>query len=174
MMPHAPHTSAPGVLAHYSGQGPRPQRKDITRWSSGSTRPAANSTTTSSNKLDDNTVILYLADNGWDAAGRDTGAETLALRTRHPHADVRPLAGQSDAHRDDETLASIIDFVPTILKLAGAKAPDGSARPGPLTTRGDGRAEIVFVEAYTHDIADLEPRKKASSRKWSSVAGRSC
>jgi arylsulfatase A-like enzyme len=63
--------------------------------------------------------------------------------------------------RDDQTLASIIDFVPTVLTACGLKVP--SDLPGlnlldrPVMTA----RKSVFVEAYTHDIADLDKPSKS-------------
>ena len=64
--------------------------------------------------------------------------------------------GKVAAKRDDETLASVIDFVPTVLKACGVKVP--AELPGldlldhpAMTAR-----KSVFVEAYTHDIAALD------------------
>ena len=57
--------------------------------------------------------------------------------------------------RDDQTLASIIDFAPTILKLAGVKAP--SDLPGLDLLNRDAMTarKTIMIESYTHDIAEL-------------------
>jgi arylsulfatase A-like enzyme len=64
-------------------------------------------------------------------------------------------------HRDEATLASIIDVAPTILNVAGAKRP--ADLPGlDLTDRAAMTArQSIFVEAYTHDIADLATPAKS-------------
>ena len=63
--------------------------------------------------------------------------------------------------RDDETLAHLIDFAPTILSITGAKNP-GDLPGLNLTDRDAMRArKTVFVEAYTHDIADLADPSKS-------------
>jgi uncharacterized sulfatase len=67
--------------------------------------------------------------------------------------------------RDEETLASIIDFVPTVLNACGMKVP--SDLPGiDLTNRQAITArKSVFVESYTHDIAALgQPEKSLVAR----------
>jgi arylsulfatase A-like enzyme len=73
-------------------------------------------------------------------------------------AKVKPL-------RDEETLASIVDFAPTILKHAGVKAPDGL--PGlDLTDQAAMKArKSVFIESYLHDLMDLDhPAKSLTAR----------
>ena len=111
----------------------------------------------------DNTVIIFLADNGWDALhGQKRNRSKLSpyeLGVRTPMfvrwpAKVKPL-------RDDQTLASIVDFAPTILKLAGAKAPTGLPGLDLLDRDAMTAREAVFVEAYTHDIADLKDPSKS-------------
>jgi uncharacterized sulfatase len=67
--------------------------------------------------------------------------------------------------RDDETLATILDFPTTILKLAGAKVP--AELPGlDLLDRDAMTArKSIFIESYTHDIAALaQPAKSLVTR----------
>ena len=67
--------------------------------------------------------------------------------------------------RDDETLASIIDFVPTITKLSGGKLAAGLPGVDLLDRDAMTARKSVFVEAYTHDIADLtDPTKSLVTR----------
>lgn len=115
------------------------------------------------NGLKDNTVILYLADNGWDAnigyksKRSKLSPYELGIRTpmfvRWP-AKLKPL-------RDEQTLTHVIDIPTTILEITGAKKPDDLKGldlmdPQSLKTR-----DAVFVEAYTHDIADLKDPTKS-------------
>ena len=67
--------------------------------------------------------------------------------------------------RDDETLASIIDFVPSVLKIAGVKGPSDLPGLDLLDRPAMTARKSVFVEAYTHDIAELgKPEKSLVSR----------
>jgi uncharacterized sulfatase len=69
--------------------------------------------------------------------------------------------GKVPPGRDDETLASILDFAPTILNITGAKNP-GDLPGLDLTDQDAMKArKSIFVEAYTHDIADLDDPKKS-------------
>jgi arylsulfatase A-like enzyme len=60
------------------------------------------------------------------------------------------------ALRDDDTLASIIDIAPTILKMAGAPVPNDLTGLDLTDRQAMANRKSVFVEAYTHDIADLK------------------
>jgi arylsulfatase A-like enzyme len=73
--------------------------------------------------------------------------------------------GQVKPLRDDNTLASIIDIAPTVLRLAGAKMPS-DLRGLDLTDRkAMTNRKSVFGEAYTHDIANLkDPQRSLTAR----------
>jgi len=163
-LPHTPHNPSPERLAKYKGKGPTKEAElyhAMVDWLDETTGEM--DAYLEKNGLKENTVILYLADNGWDAAyahKRDRSKLSpyeLGIRTpmfvRWP-AKVAPA-------RDDETLAHIIDFAPTILTLTGAKKP-GDLPGVNLTDRAAMKArKSVFVEAYTHDIADLKDPSKS-------------
>jgi uncharacterized sulfatase len=157
-LPHEPHNPPAALLEKYQGKGLTPKAAKyfaMVEWLDQTCGEIDRYLT--SNKLAENTVILYLADNGWDAAlGTQSKRSKLSpyelgIRTpmfvRWP-AKVKP-------RRDDETLASIIDFAPTILKIAGAKAPADLPGLDLLDDAAMSARKSVFVEAYTHDIADL-------------------
>jgi uncharacterized sulfatase len=157
-LPHTPHNPPENILAKYKGKGPTPEAEKyfaMVEWFDNTCGELDKHL--EKNGLKDNTVILYLADNGWDAAlGTQSKRSKLSpyelgIRTpmfvRWP-AKVKP-------RRDDETLASIIDFAPTILKIAGAKAPADLPGLDLLDDAAMNARKSVFVEAYTHDIADL-------------------
>ncbi len=114
--------------------------------------------------LTDNTVVLYLADNGWDAEqGNRAKLSPYELGIRTPifvrwPGKVKPL-------RDDETLASIIDIVPTILNVCGRKVPSDLPGLDLLDREAMTARDSIFVEAYTHDIAELgKPQKSLVTR----------
>ena len=164
MMPHDPHTPPPHILAHYKDKGLSPKAEKyyaMVEWFDQTCGELDDYL--QQHHLAENTVILYLTDNGWDA---DKGYEgdraklspyELGIRTpmfvRWP-GKVAPL-------RDDETLASIVDFLPTILKASGATPP--TALPGidMLDRKAMTARKSVFVEAYTHDIQDLNDPAKS-------------
>jgi len=165
LMPHDPHTPPKEILAKYIGKGPTPAAEKyyaMVDWFDQTCGELDAHLT--KNGLANNTVILYLADNGWNAAQGYQGQRgklspyEMGIRTpmfvRWPK-HVKP-------QRDDETLASILDFPTTILKLAGAKPPADLPGLDLLDHQAMRARQSIFVEAYTHDIADLA--KPAESR----------
>ena len=163
MMPHDPHTPPERIFAKYKGKGPTPDAEKffaMVEWFDETLGEL--DAYLEKNGLKENTVILYLADNGWDAERGYKGDR--AKRTPYELGIRTPMfvrwPGKVEPRRDDETLAHIIDFAPTILKITGAKDP-GDLPGLNLTDQAAMKArKSVFVEAYTHDIADLaDPAK---------------
>ena len=157
MMPHQPHTPPAELLAKYQGKGLTPEAGKyyaMVEWFDQTCRELDEYL--AKNKLTENTVILYLADNGWGAAdgpGKRSKLSPYELGIRTPMFVRWP--GKVKPQRDDETLASIIDFAPSILKIAGAKAPADLPGLDLLDRDAMTARKSVFVEAYTHDIFDL-------------------
>lgn len=163
-LPHTPHNPSPKRLAKYKGKGPTPAAEKyfaMVDWLDETTGELDQYL--EKNGLKENTVILYLADNGWDAArGYKANRAKLSpyemgIRTpmfvRWPEK-LKPT-------RDNSTLAHVIDFAPTILDITGAKKP--ADLPGINLTHREAMMarKNVFIEAYTHDIADLNDPAKS-------------
>ena len=164
LMPHDPHTPPKDILAHYQGKGLTPEAEKyyaMVEWFDQTCGELDDHLIR--NKLVDNTVILYLADNGWDASyGQKHNRAKLSpyelgIRTpmfvRWP-GKVKPL-------RDNETLASIVDFMPTILGLGGVKLPADLSGINMIDHDAMAARKSVFIEAFTHNIADLGNPKKS-------------
>jgi uncharacterized sulfatase len=165
MMPHTPHTPPKRLLDQYTGRGLTPAAEKyfaMVEWFDETCGELDQYL--SREKLQSNTIIVYLADNGWDAV---RGANTQRSKLSPYELGIRtPIfvrwPGKVPALRDDETLASIIDVVPTILDLA--EVPRPAELPGRnLTNRKAMQARpAVTVEAYTHDIANLNDPMQSS------------
>jgi len=161
MMPHLPHNPPKEILAHYQNKGLSPKAEKyyaMIEWFDQTCGELDNFL--KKNNLTDNTVILFLADNGWDAeegSRAKLSPYELGIRTpmfvRWP-GKVKPL-------RDEETLASIIDFVPTILKTCGVKMPSDLPGLDLLDRPAISARKSIQIEAYTHDIAELGKPEKS-------------
>lgn len=161
MLPHKPHNPPKNLLAHYKDRGLSPAAEKyyaMVEWFDQTCGQLDEFL--KSHDLSDNTVVLFLADNGWDAEqGNRAKLSPYELGIRTPvfirwPGKVKPL-------RDDETLASILDIMPTILKRCGLKVPSGLPGLDLLDRQAMTARKSVFVEAYTHDIADLDKPQKS-------------
>ena len=157
-LPHTPHNPPARLLSRYKGKGPNEAAElyhAMVEWLDETCGELDNFLT--QNDLSDNTIILYLADNGWDGpAAENRNRSKLSpyeLGVRSPMFVRWP--SRIKAQRDDDTLASIVDFAPTILNAAGVKTPSDLPGLDLLDRAAMTARNSVFVEAYTHDIADL-------------------
>jgi uncharacterized sulfatase len=117
-------------------------------------------------KLADDTLVLYLADNGWvqNPEGRgfvrskrspyDAGLRTPII-VRWP-GKVRP--GKSDA------LALSIDLVPTVLAAVGLKPTPAMQGVDLLDDKALARRKTIFGECFTHNAVDLD--RPAANLEW--------
>jgi arylsulfatase A-like enzyme len=117
--------------------------------------------------LSENTVVLYICDNGWVAASanKDDANQKdwkgYALRSKGSPYDngIRtPIMvswpGRISPSRAPE-FAHTIDFFPTIAAIAGLKAPDGLPGISLLDEAARKRRDAVF--GVTHSIHNMTP-----------------
>jgi uncharacterized sulfatase len=168
MLPHDPHNPPARLKEKYAGKGPTPHAEvyhamiewfdetcgDLDRY-------------LEKKGVKENTIVIYLADNGWDPLrGYEGGRAKL---TPYENGIRTPIfvrwPGKVKPERDGSTLASIIDVAPTILQAAGIPVPE--ALPGlDLRDRGAmAKRSSIQVESYLHDIIDIkDPAKSLTSR----------
>lgn len=168
MLPHDPHNPPAEILEKYKGKGPTRHAEVYCAMVEWFDQTCGELDAWLDNEgLRENTVILYLSDNGWDPHhGYDGGRAKL---TPYENGIRTPMfvrwPGKIEPQRDEQTLASIIDFAPTILELADIEVPDKLG--GLNLTDHDAMAgrSTVFVESYTHDITDLNhPEQSLTAR----------
>ncbi|MFO0938373.1 MAG: sulfatase-like hydrolase/transferase [Gemmataceae bacterium] len=161
MMPHQPHNAPKEFLAHYEGKGLSAKAKQYFAMIEWFDKTCGELDSYLEKKdLTKNTVIIYLADNGWDAEqGNRAKLSPYEMGIRTPMFVRWP--GKVKPMRDDESLASIIDFVPTVLTVCGVKVPSELTGVNLLDRPAMTARKSVFVEAYTHNIADLSNPSKS-------------
>lgn len=164
LLPHDPHTPPKEILTKYQGKGPTPAAEKyyaMVEWFDNTC--AELDDYLEKNGLKENTVILYLADNGWDAnrgyKGDRSKLSPYENGIRTPMFVRWP--GKVKPQRDDQTLAHIIDFTTTILDITGAKKPGDLPGLNLMDREALKARDTVFVESYTHDIADLKDPSKS-------------
>lgn len=167
MMPHDPHNPPARLQKKYTGKGPTKHAETYHAMIEWFDETCGDLDRYLENKgLKENTLIVYLSDNGWDSERGYQGGR--AKLTPYENGIRTPIfvrwPGKVAPARDESTLASIIDVTPTILKAAGV---DTAKLPGiNLTARAAMSArESILIESYRHDIMDLkEPAKSLTAR----------
>ncbi len=164
MLPHDPHTPPERLLKKYLGKGPTPAAEKyyaMIEWLDETCGEL--DAFLEQKRLTEKTLVLYLADNGWNAEqGYQGGRAKMTpyeLGIRTPVMARWP--GRLTPHRDDKTLASIIDIVPTILSAAGLQAPAPLPGINLLDSAALKARKTIFVESYTHDVADIQDPAKS-------------
>ncbi|MFO0919832.1 MAG: sulfatase-like hydrolase/transferase [Planctomycetaceae bacterium] len=122
--------------------------------------------------LAENTLIVYIADNGWI---QDPDSDKFAPRSKlSPYeGGVRqPILlswpGTIPAQKY-ETPISSIDLAPTILSAAGAQAPESLPGRDLLPAIRDGQplsARPLFGEGFSHDVFDFADPEASLLYRW--------
>jgi len=121
-------------------------------------------------KLADNTIVVYVTDNGWI---QEPAASRYAPRSkRSPYEGgirtpilVRWPAGIKPA-RDDQSLASSLDIAPTILTACGIKPAAELPGLNLLDKKALSTRDTLVGEIYEHDVADLEHPTRGLLYRW--------
>lgn len=168
MMPHDPHNPPERLRKKYQGKGPTKHAEVYHAMIEWFDETCGDLDAYLAKKgIKDNTVIIYLSDNGWDPLNGYQGGR--AKLTPYENGIRTPIfvrwPGKVEPKRDETTLASIIDVLPTMLNAAGIAVP--AALPG-LDLRNHGamtKRQSIEVESYTHDIFELDaPEKSLTAR----------
>lgn len=111
-------------------------------------------------RLLENTIVLYLADNGWIQPLAGQGQfDTRSKLSAYDAGARTPLIIRWPGHvrpgRDEETLVSTLDLAPTVLRAAAIES--SFALPGLdlRDRRALGRREMLFGALYAHTAVDI-------------------
>jgi uncharacterized sulfatase len=186
MMPHDPHTPPQEILDKYLAKGypaARANYEAMVEWFDQTVGQLVDKLKQSG--VYDNTVIIYSADNGWIPPSPEASPpgwkKSFAIRSK-----LSPYEGgvrtpiifhypkEFKPRRDDATLVSTLDLVPTILSLTGAGRPEMPkelALPGLdltdfLKTGTPLNRNILFGEAFGHDVPDVNDAVKGRLHRW--------
>lgn len=114
-------------------------------------------------KLSDNTLVVFVTDNGWIQRRDRRGYAPKSKRSPYDGGVRTPIMvrwpGKIRPARYDDTLVSSIDLAPTILYAAGLKPT--KAMPGINlldVAKASGKTErtAIFGDIYAHDVVDID------------------
>jgi uncharacterized sulfatase len=117
-------------------------------------------------KLADNTLVVYVTDNGW--VQNPTGPGFLRSKRSPYDAGLRtPIMvrwpGKVKPRTSDERAMSI-DLVPTILSAVGQKPTAQMQGIDLLDPAAPGKRKAIFGECFTHNAVDLD--RPAANLEW--------
>jgi uncharacterized sulfatase len=123
-------------------------------------------------KIRDDTLIVYVTDNGWIQNPNRGGYAPRSKQTPYEGGVRTPIMFSWPARLETgerKELVSSIDLVPTILAAAGAKIPDDLPGLNLLPNLVESKAikrETIFGESFAHDIADIEKPEASLLFRW--------
>ncbi|MGI9243592.1 MAG: sulfatase-like hydrolase/transferase, partial [Verrucomicrobiales bacterium] len=122
--------------------------------------------------VSDNTLIIYVTDNGWIQSPNRGGYEPRSKRSPFEGGTRTPIMfrwpGKIKAAERTE-LCSSIDIVPTILAAAGVEIPEELPGLNLLPNLEGGTViprDTIFGESFAHDIADIENPQASLLYRW--------
>ena len=166
-LPHTPHNPPKRLLEKYSDVQPASKAKyyAMVEWLDETCGDLMKNL--KDKGVDDNTLVLYLADNGWNSFGKASPYEN-GIRTpiiaRWP-ARIQP-------HKEEQHLASNIDIVPTILTACEVNVPCKMPGINLLDSKAVADRKEIFFNNFSHNmISATEPGKSLWTRsviqgKW--------
>jgi arylsulfatase A-like enzyme len=170
MMPHTPHNPPERLLTNYS-EHPPPIAKyyAMIEWFDETVGQLLD--LLDKKKLASNTVILYLADNGWVQPPDPQPLFNTRAKLSPYDAGLRtPVMlrwpGKVKPRRDETTLVSSIDLAPTVFAATGVKPatqlPGINLRDEPrLTAR-----KQIFGAIFAHTAVDIHNPVKNLKYRW--------
>ncbi|MCM8537345.1 MAG: sulfatase [Lentisphaeraceae bacterium] len=173
-MPHTPHTPPKRLLKKYLAKGlPKPVASyyAMCEWFDETCGDVVKML--EDKKVRDNTIIVYVCDNGWTQ--NPTKPNKYALRskqTAYENGVRTPIFFSWPAkykQQDRPELFSSIDIFPTLLAAAGARIPKNL--PGlnlneHMIKGSKIDRDHIFGESFAHDILDINDPEKTLLFRW--------
>jgi uncharacterized sulfatase len=173
LLPHAPHNPPERLLAKYRGKVPSLQVAKyyaMCEWFDETCGQLLDYL--DSKNLRQNTLVVYLADNGWIQDPKGNGYAPRSKQSPYEGGVRQPIIFSWPAvikPQKREELASSIDFVPTVLSAVGASPPSGLPGLDLLPLIRDGKPlsrDTIYGEGFAHDIADIENPEETLLYRW--------
>ncbi len=122
--------------------------------------------------LRENTLIVYVCDNGWVQLEDRNGYGPRSKRSPYDKGARTPIMyswpGVIET-ADRPELSSSIDIVPTMLAAAGVKEPGNLPGLNALPELKSGKEierNTLFGESFAHDIADIHKPEESLLYRW--------
>jgi len=172
-LPHTPHNPPQRLLDKYTEEGrPEPIAKyyAMCDWFDETCGELLGQL--DAKGIADNTLVIYVTDNGWIQSPEDRGYAARSKRSPYEAGTRTPIMFRwpgKIAASDRPELCSSIDLMPTILAAAGVEAPKNlsglNLLPSLLEETPIPR-DTIFGESLAHDIADIENPEASLLFRW--------
>jgi arylsulfatase A-like enzyme len=179
MLPHTPHNPPERLLAKYrSADRPLPIARyfAMCEWFDETVGELIQ--ILDDQRLTENTVVVYVADNGWIQQPDGNQFAPKSKRSPYDGGLRSPILVSWPARIEAircERPASSIDIVPTILNAVGIPVPSdlpGSDLVAESQRPADAPPRTLFGEIFNHDIADIDRPAASLQYRWTLAEGR--
>ena len=120
----------------------------------------------------DNTLIIYICDNGWiqrkETNGFEFGSKQMPQEGGIRQPTIYSWPARLPAQRRSD-LVSIIDIFPTICAATGARLPEelpGISLLESMQRQQPVKRERIFGESFAHDLIDVDDPEKTLQYRW--------
>jgi uncharacterized sulfatase len=171
MLPHQPHNPPDRLLKKYTektGSLPQARYWANVEWFDETCGRLFD--TLERRGLQEKTVIIYVADNGWI---QDLENPRYAPKSKQSPYDgglrtpvLLRWPGKIPPRLDDTHRVSSLDIAPTILRLAGLAPAGGQTGIDLLDADAAAERHEIYGECFTHDYVDLDDPAKNLRFRW--------
>jgi len=121
--------------------------------------------------LYDNTLVIYVTDNGWIQDPQKNAFAARSKRSPYEGGIRTPIMlrwpGHLYARRNHLSLVSTIDIAPSVLAACGIERPRDMTGIDLLdVAMGGASHDAVFGEIYAHDVADIDDPQPGLEYRW--------
>lgn len=169
MLPHSPHNPPERLLEKYRGKTPSIQVARywaMCDWFDETCGQLLDFL--DREKLADNTIVLFVVDNGW-IQSENSGESVRSKLTPYDGGVRSPIMIRWPGHAKpgrSEALAQSIDFAPTILAALGEKPTEAMQGINLLDAEAVAKRTFVTGGCFTHNAVDLDDPAKNVKFRW--------
>ena len=170
MLPHQPHQPPERLLAKYRDLAPTLQVAKywaMVEWFDETC--GALLTHLDERGLTENTLVCYVADNGWIQNPKADLFDPRSKQSPYDGGLRSPIMVRwpgKIAPRRSEALASSLDFLPTVMAAAGLKPEAGLPGVSLLDDAAVNARTRLFGEVFTHDYVDVASPASSLRHRW--------
>ena len=168
-LPHTPHTPPDRLLAKYKGKGPNPQVDKYYAMVEWLDETCGDLMKHLDDKgLRENTVVLFIVDNGWDQGAQGYRGHKLTPWEQGVRTPIMVRwPGKVTPKQDTQQLASNIDIPVTVLSAAGINPPRTMEGINLMDANAIAARKNIFLEDFDHDM--VAPDKPEASLEARSI-----
>jgi arylsulfatase A-like enzyme len=170
MMPHQPHNPPERLLAHYRDKTPSQQVARywaMCEWFDETCGELLDFL--DAQKLADNTIVIFLADNGWIQDPQEDTYDPRSKQSPYEGGLRTPILIRwpgKVAPRTCDTPVNSIDIAPTILKAAGLEPPPGMEGINLRDDKAVSGRQAIFGEIFTHNAVNIHTPASSLLYRW--------